>query len=79
MKKQQKKSHEFAPIETGPVNKMILQDWRLLFHYVHLCASLTRPESDYHRGERSYFARLLKPPAASCGECARYCGSNLTK
>jgi len=63
MKKQHKKSLEFLPIETGPVINMILQDWNLLFHYAHLCASLTRPESDYYRGGRAYlhdFTNLRK-------------------
>jgi len=37
-----------VPIETGSASNMIVQDWHLLFHYAHLCASLTQPESDYH-------------------------------
>ena len=51
------------PIETVPISNMTLQDWHLLFHYAHLCASLTRLESDFHRGGCSYlqdFSNMTK-------------------
>jgi hypothetical protein len=58
MKKQLIKSLVFVSIDTGPVSNLIVQDWHLLFYYGHLCASLTQPESDYHRGMSSYLQDL---------------------